>query len=372
MPKVYNWQIDRQMDYPYEESRPDKQFAIVLNINRCIGCQTCTMACKNTWTFSEGQEQMWWNNVETKPYGGYPQNWDKKLLALLGPGSWNGSEFAGKTIFEQAPVGKRVLGHMPTEEDWAHPNIYEDTPSGALDHGTELPEHDPWMFYLQRTCNHCTYPGCLAACPRQAIYKRPEDGVVLVDQERCRGYRECVQGCPYKKAMYRPTTKVTEKCIGCYPRLESGHSSRCVVGCVGKIRMQGWISPPDQADPDNPVDYLVHVAKVAKPLYPQFGTEPNLYYIPPRWAPRDFLKQLFGPGVEEAIETYKNPDDKLFGLLRLFGTTEEIIERFEVRGRTAIALDGNGREILRMPFDEPFIVRDRIDTQFAIQRFNEP
>lgn len=372
MPKVFNWQLNREMDYQYEESRPEKQFAIVFNINRCIGCQTCTMACKNTWTYSEGQETMWWNNVETKPYGGYPKHWDIKLLSMLGPGKWDNGTYDGPTIFEDAPEGERVLGHMPTDEDWATPNLYEDTPAGTLQKGTSLPEHDPWMFYLQRTCNHCTYPGCLASCPRKAIYKREEDGVVLVDQERCRGYRKCVQGCPYKKTMYRPTTKVSEKCIGCFPRIEQGLGSRCVVACVGKIRLQGTISPPDKIRADNPMDYLVHVAKVALPLYPQFGTEPNLYYIPPRWAPRTFLKQLFGEGVEEAIETYTNPDDTLFGLLRLFGVTEKVIDRFEVKDREAVGWDENGREIARMPFDEPMYIRQEIDTRFDVQRINEP
>ena len=79
--------------------------------------------------------------------------------------------------------------------------------------GSSLPEHETFFFYLQRICNHCTYPGCLAACPRKAIYKRPEDGIVLIDQNRCRGYKKCVEQCPFKKPMYRGTTRVSEKCI---------------------------------------------------------------------------------------------------------------------------------------------------------------
>ena len=379
MSKVFNWQLDREMEYPYEESRPDKQFAAVFNINRCIGCQTCSMADKNTWTFSKGQEYMWWNNVETKPYGGYPQHWDVKLLKMLGPGQWEDGSYRGKTIFESvipddeaALQPERVLGYQPTDEEWRFPNIYEDTPAGDWTGTTELPEHKLWMFYLQRICNHCTYPGCLAACPRKAIYKRKEDGVVLVDQKRCRGYRKCMQGCPYKKAMYRANTRVTEKCIACYPRLEAGLSPRCVVACVGNIRLQGWLHTPEKAEPDNPIDYLVHVAKVALPSYPQFGTEPNVYYIPPRWAPRSFLRQLFGPGVDEAIGKYTDPDETLFGLLRLFGTTESIIRRFRVESQTAIGYNEDGDEVIKMPFDEPMYIRPAYDTQFQIERFNEP
>ena len=74
MPDVYNWQLGRNMSYRFQTGAQKRQFAAVFNINRCIACQTCTMACKSTWTFSPGQELMWWNNVETKPYGGYPQH----------------------------------------------------------------------------------------------------------------------------------------------------------------------------------------------------------------------------------------------------------------------------------------------------------
>src|SRR3972149_2111784 len=76
MPDVYNWHLGRKMAYRFPERHPRFQFAAVFNTNRCIGCQTCTMACKRTWAFSRGQEYMWWNNVEAKPYGGYPQVWD--------------------------------------------------------------------------------------------------------------------------------------------------------------------------------------------------------------------------------------------------------------------------------------------------------
>jgi nitrate reductase beta subunit len=83
MAEVFNWHLGRKMAYLFPEAHPQKQFAAVFNINRRIGCQTCTGACKATWTFSRGQEAMWWNNVESKPYGGYPQHWDVKILKLL-------------------------------------------------------------------------------------------------------------------------------------------------------------------------------------------------------------------------------------------------------------------------------------------------
>ncbi|MFG0328827.1 MAG: 4Fe-4S dicluster domain-containing protein [Phycisphaerales bacterium] len=373
MASVYNWQLGREMSYPYEDSHPRSQFVFVFNINRCIACQTCTMACKSTWTFSRGQEYMYWNNVETKPFGGYPHDWDSKLLWMLerqNPGRqrWDDraptsreapfGRFDGRTIFEaaenyydEAEGAKRAVGYLPSEQEWSAPNIHEETATGDLftspdssQGSAQLPEHKVWFFYLQRLCNHCTYPGCLAACPRGAIYKRPEDGIVLIDQQRCRGYRKCVEACPYKKAMYRPTTRTSEKCVGCYPRLEGRDpelspngepiETRCMTVCPGRIRLQGLVAIDHEGrwkeDRWNPIYYLVRERRVALPLYPQFGTEPNGFYIPPRWAPRPYLNQMFGPGVEDAIEQYACPDRELLAVMQLFRTTQQIIFRYEV------------------------------------------
>src|SRR5215469_16114928 len=277
MPEVYNWQLGRKMLYPYEERHPKWQFAFVFNINRCLACQTCSMADKSTWLFSKGQEYMWWNNVETKPYGGYPQFYDVKITQLIeqvNPGGqvWNvrvGRKhhapygvFEGMTIFDAgAKVGQAAIGYIPTDQEWRFVNIYEDAATSmralveGIDKsgfskeepwrlsGSSLPEHETFFFYLQRICNHCTYPGCLAACPRKAIYKRPEDGIVLIDQNRCRGYKKCVEQCPFKKPMYRGTTRVSEKCIACYPRIEGKDpltggepmETRCMAACGRKI-----------------------------------------------------------------------------------------------------------------------------------------
>src|SRR6188768_4236622 len=197
MPEVYNWQLGRKMLYPYEERHPKWQFAFVFNINRCLACQTCSMADKSTWLFSKGQEYMWWNNVETKPYGGYPQFYDVKITQLVeqvNPGGqvWNvrvGRKhhapygvFEGMTIFDAgAKVGQAAIGYIPTDQEWRFVNIYEDTATSMralvenIDKsgftrdepwrlsGSSLPEHETYFFYLQRICNHCTYPGCLAA-----------------------------------------------------------------------------------------------------------------------------------------------------------------------------------------------------------------
>jgi nitrate reductase beta subunit len=402
--KVFNWHLGREMEYPYPAAYPERQFAFVFNTNRCLGCQTCTMACKSTWTFGKGQEAMWWANVETKPYGGYPQSWDSRILELLSeanPGgmTWRDGKYEGKTIFEAAPQHvsgeqQAALGYLPTDEEWKTPNLYEDVPlaprgraNAFHEKGEQLPAHKTWFFYLARICNHCTYPACLAACPRKAIYKRPEDGIVLIDQERCRGYRKCMEACPYKKTMYRGTTRVSEKCIACYPRVEgkdpqSGGrrmETRCMAACIGQIRLQGLVKMGKDGDwaedPKNPIYYLVKKAKVALPLYPQFGTQPNGYYIPPRWVPRDYLKQMFGPGVDHAIDSYMHPDRELLAVLQLFRKSNYIIFRYEIepgrkvwdhedeRGKfelyddTVIAFDEKNQEIFRTKVEEPVYVR---------------
>ena len=374
MANVYNWHLKRKMRYPHDGVRPKRQFGAVFDTNRCIGCQTCTMACRSTWTFSNGQEYMWWNNVETKPFGGFPQHWDVKLLSKLGPQEWSGGKYAGKTIFEKpdGTLRDEPLGYAPPKPEWRFPNIYEDTATGTCKTGNSLPEHENFFFYMQRICNHCTYPACLAACSRNAIYKRPEDGIVLVDQKRCRGYQECVAACPYKKAMFNSVDRKTQKCIACYPRVDKGEIPRCMAACVGSIRLSGWISPPEKVREDNPLDFLVHVCKVALPLYPQLGTEPNVYYIPPRWVPRPHLLQMFGPGVEHAIKTRTNPDPTLMAVLKLFGTVTKTIERFVATGKDVEGYGADGKLAVTIPMEEPFYERPFHDVEAGAYRFNEP
>ncbi len=96
-----------------------------------------------------------------------------------------------------------------------------------------------FMFYLPRICEHCLNPSCVASCPSGAMYKRAEDGIVLVDQDRCRGWRMCVSGCPYKKVYFNHKTGKAEKCTFCYPRIEVGMPTVCSETCVGRLRYIG-------------------------------------------------------------------------------------------------------------------------------------
>lgn len=374
MAKVKNWQLKREMEYLYDEHRPQKQWAIVFDLNKCIACQTCSLACKTTWTSGKGQEYMFWNNVETKPFGSYPLAWDVRVLEQLGKQAWSkNGEYQGQTIFEAADPSERAVHFAPTDEDWMYPNIGEDDCTGNVSTGEHMKlPHDNWFFYLPRTCAHCTYPACLAACPRRAIYKRSEDGIVLIDQARCKGYGECVRACPYKKSMYNTHTRTSEKCVGCYPAVEQGYQPMCVQNCIGKIRIMGFINPPWKAREDNPIDYLVHKKLLALPYYPQLGLEPNIYYVPPIHANIDYLKQMFGPFAQESIDNYQKlkNDPVAQGLFMLMGSTDRIIHSFKVKNGIAYGFDEKGEEFISVPVSEPLIERTDWDPNLKVVRTN--
>ena len=292
-----------------------RQLAMVMDLNKCIGCQTCTVACKTQWTNRNGREYMYWNNVETYPGTGYPKNWQS-----LGGGFKEGELQPGvipnlevdygvpwEYNFEGLELGQQLEPHVnPT---WG-PNWDEDQGAGNF-------PSDNYFFYIPRICNHCTNPGCLSACPRDAIFKREQDGVVLVDLDRCQGYRYCIAGCPYKKIYFNPKISKSEKCILCFPRIEQGLPPACAQQCVGRIRFVGFLD-----DEESQVYKLVHKYKVAIGLRPDYGTTPNVYYIPPVESPVKFdangkpiegsdripteeLEKLFGPAVHEAMKTVK-------------------------------------------------------------------
>jgi len=291
-----------------------RQVAMVIDLNKCIGCQACTAACKSLWTDEEGQEYMLWNNVETKPGRGYPKEWEKKG-ALSG---WKNGQLQYGDLHEQNDYGSvEPLNHEEvyfkgTEErlQRKEPMTYganwdEDTSSG------DYPNN--YHFYLPRLCNHCTKPACLEACPVRAIYKREQDGIVLVDQDKCQGFRLCNRACPYDKVYYNYVKRKSQKCIFCFPRVEEGIAPACARQCPGRLRFVGYLE-----DLDGPIHKLVHQWKVALPLHPEFGTEPNVYYVPPmlpqsfdaegRFSdepriPTEYLRYLFGPEVDQALIT---------------------------------------------------------------------
>ena len=263
---------------------------MVFHLDKCIGCHTCSIACKNIWTDRKGTEYMWWNNVETKPGGGYPTQWEDQQKYQ---GGWTNAN--GKLKLRSTSKGKIVANifhnpHQPTMDDYYEPwtYSYEDlfnAPEGN-DQPTAMPvsmvtgeyidietgpnwdddlggspvyaRNDPNLegltpeqraqlfaiqrlvfFYFPRICNHCLNPACVASCPSGALHKRGEDGIVLLDQNRCRGWRSCVAACPYKKTYYNWQNGKSEKCILCFPRVETGQAPACFHSCVGRIRYLG-------------------------------------------------------------------------------------------------------------------------------------
>jgi DMSO reductase family type II enzyme iron-sulfur subunit len=212
-------------------------------------------------------------------------------------------------------------------------------PNWDEDRGAGTYPQDNHSFYLPRICNHCTHPACLDACPRAAITKRDEDGIVLVDQDRCHGYRFCVEACPYKKVFFDPERQVANKCIFCMPRVEAGVAPACARQCPGRLRFVGYLD-----DEEGPIHKLVRKWKVALPLHPEYGLEPNVFYVPPMSPrsldakgaptsepriPTETLEGLFGPGVREALATIESERAK-----RKRGEPSELMD-------TLIAYDWN-------------------------------
>jgi DMSO reductase family type II enzyme iron-sulfur subunit len=298
-------------------AQAQRQLAMVMDLNKCLGCQTCTIACKTLWTDKEGMEYMWWNLVATFPGHGSPRDWQNMGGGFREEVAYPGQhptreEFGEAWDFNYEEVyegGKGTSTHLHPQGNVTYAfNCEEDQGAG------EYP--NSYYFYLPTICNHCTRPACQAACPRQAIYKREEDGVVVIDEERCHGYRFCVEACPYKKIYFNFVNKISQKCIFCFPRLEKGVANACARQCPGRMRWVGFLD-----DEGGPVYKLVTEWKVALRLHAGFGTQPNVYYVPPMAPPcfdedgnidestpripMEYLRFLFGSEVDQALETLK-------------------------------------------------------------------
>ena len=422
------------------------QIATVFHLDKCLGCHTCSVACKNIWTDRRGAECMWWNNVEAKPGTGYPARWEDQDTFK---GGW---ELRHDRLRLRSTGRARIVAnifhnpHMPTVDDYYEPWTYDydalfsapETPDQPVARAVSLltgrpidpssgpnwdddlggspvyAENDPnlgalsdlerqqmfalermMLMYLPRTCNHCLNPACVAACPSGALHKRGEDGVVLIDQERCRAWRACVPACPYKKTFYNWATGKSEKCILCFPRLESGQPPACFHSCVGRIRYVGVLlydasrireaaSCPEHEllhayrelllDPGDsrvaaaasaggmpasmidaarrsPVYRFVKDCKLARPLHLEVRTLPTLFYVPPlspvvATARRGSIDNIAASGLD-VIDQARIP---LRYLASLFGTGDDEPVRYALRKQQAVreyrrgAVDGASSE----------------------------
>ncbi|MCF3118277.1 nitrate reductase subunit beta [Streptomyces arenae] len=350
------------------------QVAMVMNLDKCIGCHTCSVTCKQTWTNRSGTEYAWFNNVETRPGQGYPRGYEdqdkwqggwrlkrgrlvprgggraRRLARLFAnpelpslddyyePWTYDYENLVNAPLGDDVPTAppRSLIDGEPTAITWG-PNWDDDLGGGPehlagdpvlrkMNEQVRLEYEQAFMFYLPRICEHCLNPSCVAVCPSGALYKRMEDGIVLVDQDRCRGWRMCVSGCPYKKVYFNHRTGKAEKCTLCYPRIEAGQPTVCSETCVGRLRYLGVILYDadkvgeaaatedeqglyqaqldcflDPEDPDvvaaaeaagiphdwitaarrSPVHALISTYKVALPLHPEYRTMPMVWYIPP-------------------------------------------------------------------------------------------
>ncbi len=410
------------------------QISMVFHLDKCIGCHTCSIACKNIWTDRKGTEYMWWNNVETKPGTGYPTKWEDQSKYK---GGWELKD--GALRLRSTSKSKIVFNifhspSMPSMDDYYEPWTYDygelfNAPEGG-DQPTAKPismvtgkyleieagpnwdddlggsriyaANDPnlegmneeqkaqlsaverlVMFYFPRICNHCLNPSCVAACPSGSLYKRGEDGIVLNDQKRCRAWRACIAACPYKKMFYNWQTGKSEKCILCYPRLETGQAPACFHSCVGRIRYLGVLlydaerieevaKRPDEElieahrsivlDPFDPAvlsqaaangihDSVIEAAqkspvykfvkqwKLALPPHIEFRTLPMLFYVPPM---SPVMAQKHGDVISHTSDDLFHDIDQaripMQYLAKLFGAGHEAKVRYALRKQKAVRI----------------------------------
>ncbi|MFD2657081.1 nitrate reductase subunit beta [Gracilibacillus thailandensis] len=397
------------------------QIGMVMNLDKCIGCHTCSVTCKNTWTNRPGAEYMYFNNVETKPGIGYPKGWEdqdhykggweldskgelklksgsktKRLMNLFynpyqptiddyyEPWNYDYEKLTNSEERKHQPVARAksaITGEF-MDLEWG-PNWEDDLAGGHItgmrDPNVEQMEEsiktefeDVFMMYLPRICEHCINAPCVSSCPSGAMYKRDEDGIVLVDQNACRAWRHCVTSCPYKKVYFNWKTNKAEKCTMCYPRIENGQPTICSETCVGRIRYIGvmlydadrvleaasvededklyeeqlkiFLDPNDpevikqakkdgihddwiEAAQESPIYRMIMDWKIALPLHPEYRTMPMVWYIPPL---SPVMNVIEGKGsiadvddIFPAIDNMRIPIEYLANLLTA-GNTDHI------------------------------------------------
>jgi ethylbenzene hydroxylase subunit beta/complex iron-sulfur molybdoenzyme family reductase subunit beta len=305
-----------------------RQLAMVFDLNKCLGCHACSLACKTSWTSHSGMEHQWWNAVNTFPGRGTPRDVFTHGGGYDAKGEPRAGSFPGKRLWGEAwdfdyegvfgsgrdeAIPLRPREHDGAAPSWG-PNWDEDMGGGVYPHS--------YFFYLQQICMNCSEPACVEACPRESVYKRQEDGIVLIDEERCHGYRFCAEACPYKRIYFNEGRNIAQKCMSCFPRLDHGVAPACIRQCPGRVRHIDYLD-----NEDGHIHKLVSKWKVALPLHPDFGVQPNVFYVPPTSPlgfkangefddespriPGEYLRELFGPGVDYALATIEAEREKV-------------------------------------------------------------
>lgn len=211
-----------------------KKLGLVIDLDICVGCHACAVACKQ------------WND------GGQ-----------FGP------------LPDQNPYGREPLGVWFNR---VHTYALQGTGNGERGNGKSA----DMTVHFPRSCLHCETPDCVTVCPTGASYKRAEDGIVLVDEDKCIGCKLCSWACPYGAREYSEVRGVMQKCTLCVDRIynesfeEIDRQPACVMACPTRARHFG-----DLGDPDSAVSKLV-TERSGYDLMPELGYQPVNKYLPPR------------------------------------------------------------------------------------------
>jgi Fe-S-cluster-containing dehydrogenase component len=136
--------------------------------------------------------------------------------------------------------------------------------------------------HFPKSCLHCEDPPCVPVCPTGASYKRAEDGIVLVDYDKCIGCKYCTWACPYGAREFDEQRKVMTKCTLCVDRItstelpEPERQPACVLACPANARLFG-----DVHDPESVVSRAI-AERGGYQLMPEWGTRPANHYLPRR------------------------------------------------------------------------------------------
>jgi len=255
-----------------------KKLGLLIDLDTCVGCHACAVSCKEwndggqfgplTDLDARGADPLgvWFNRVHS-----YTLDMDRALGGVDGP------EHRGGTVLPQgqdkasAPVAMTLGGPIDAE-------------------GMSL--------HFPRSCLHCENAACVTVCPTGASYKRPEDGIVLVDYDKCIGCKLCSWACPYGAREYDQQQGVMKKCTLCVDRIynetlaEEDRQPACVLACPTGARMFG-----DFADPDSEVSRRTR-ERDGRDLMPELGYAPTNKYLPPRPRQRCADAQTTQPAAE--------------------------------------------------------------------------
>lgn len=234
-----------------------KKLGLVIDLDICVGCHACAVACKQ------------WNDV-----GAYRPVPDEDAYGSEPLGVWVNRIHTYEVTPGGCGDGAQRAHPRTTASDATQ------APSASL---LESLKSAPTMtVHFPRSCLHCETPDCVTVCPTGASYKRADDGIVLVDEEKCIGCKLCSWACPYGAREYSAKKGVMQKCTLCVDRIYNesfeieDRQPACVAACPTRARHFG-----DLGDPSSAVSQLV-AARDGYSLAPEFGFKPVNQYLPPR------------------------------------------------------------------------------------------